>query len=74
MACVPSAEWTGKYETDFQRLLPGLTDALLSTSQASDSSDGDFSLVSGSYRIRQQPEGRVTCFNLLGIHIGIRCR
>ena len=59
MACVPSAEWTGKYETDFQRLLPGLTEALTSTNTMPDAADGDFSLVSGSYRIRQQPDGRV---------------
>jgi hypothetical protein len=54
LACTQSKQWTGDYETDFARILPGISANLAAppTSDAGDSDELSFSLITGSYRTK----------------------
>ena len=55
MALTLSKPWTGQYETDFRKLLPGLA-ATLSEPQAlaDEDAEAEFSLLSGTYKATQR--------------------
>ena len=66
IACTQSKEWTGDYETDFCRLLPGISASLAHEDEPKkkgedeESEETSFSLITGSYRPdRSRANGKV---------------
>ena len=53
LALTLGKEWTGEYETDFRRLLPGLATTLATDPvQHDEDAEAEFSMLTGTYRTR----------------------